>query len=734
VASNFTVSDVIGIAEAFFLFPLFTLIPGYVCGWIIDAFGFSVRTLLARFAISVPLSIGISPILAYLLWHWSLAAVWIVFGAMWIGFIGLMIYERGIWFTRPPLSRGRVAFLGVVAGWVVLGTFLLIDLQFNDRLYFPIVAYDYTFRTAITAAITRSGIPPHNPYFFPGRPVVLRYHYFWFILCSLVDQIGRARVSPRLAMIAGTSWCGIGLIALIPLYLRFFQPKGPKDLDRRILIGVALLSITGLNILPVAVYDVFFRNFILTAIAVVPWADQVLWVPHHVTALVACLTGFLLIWYRRGRRGAKDDVLATIGAGIMFASGFGLSVYVTFVFAVFLTVWVAVTAISQRFRELGIICVAGFGALALCVPYILELLGELPGELPGGHSNQRASGGPLFQLAIRSFPLTEALISSALPMGWLRSVASTLFLPLSYFLELGFFFLIGFLQWRKMRASKSFLRHPEICGFIMAASGTMVCTFLRSGVISVNDLGIRGFMVVQFILLIWGAELLDDGLIVRAVNSAVSQRSLVRLGQRGRKLLVGTLALGVGGTVYDLCILRSFPMIADNMDIPRQKWLSSDRNLGGRTYALRQLYENLKSQLPQDAVVEQNPNTDPGDLFYGLYADRQAAAETLGCGTVFGGDPAACTRIIGPIDDLFEKPQGIDAAYVGRACKSLSIDALIVKDTDPIWHDKTSWVWQAQPLLENGYGRAFLCGKIAKKPQSAASPQPRSPPSAVERE
>ena len=70
-------------------------------------------------------------------------------------------------------------------------------------------------------------------YFPPGeshwlrrcRPAPLRYHYFWFILCSLVNQAGGTWVPARNAFFAGTIWCGIGLACAIAAFLRFF-PSG----------------------------------------------------------------------------------------------------------------------------------------------------------------------------------------------------------------------------------------------------------------------------------------------------------------------------------------------------------------------------------------------------------------------------------------------------------------------------------------------------------------------------
>ena len=165
----------------------------------------------------------------------------------------LLTREYLVGFRPIKACRSVRVLLVVAVAWFAIGIFSLIDLQIGEKLYFPVVSYDNTLRTAITAAISRTGVPPQNPYFFPGNPVALRYHYFWFLLCSLIDQAGGALVSPRHAIIAGKDWCGIGLIAIIALYMRFFQSKGPVRLERRMLIAVALLSVTGLDIVPVGI-------------------------------------------------------------------------------------------------------------------------------------------------------------------------------------------------------------------------------------------------------------------------------------------------------------------------------------------------------------------------------------------------------------------------------------------------------------------------------------------------
>ncbi|HYM06644.1 MAG TPA: hypothetical protein VEU11_08805 [Terriglobales bacterium] len=720
---GFTVSDMIATGVAFFLFALFLLIPGYVCGWLGDIFGFSRRSLLARFAISVPISIGLCPVLTYLLWHWSIGAVWVMYGAFWAGFAALLIHDWRIWLSRPRISKRKATFVAIVAGWVILGLLCLIDLQIGHRLYSPTVAYDYMLRVAITAAITHTGIPPHNPYFFAGGPFILRYHYFWFIPSSLVEQLGGSLVSSRQAVLAGTLWCGIGLIALVALYLRFFQPKGPVNLDRRMLLGVALLGVTGLDILPVAFFELVTRKMIPSIewwnSPVMAWVHAVLWVPHHVAGLIACLTGLLVIWYASDERPISRQIVAGVASGLMLASAVGLSIYVTFIFAAFLAIWLVITIVKKHRREAAVITIAATIALTAAAPYFSELLKGNPGQGSGG--------GPFVQFTIRPFVFAEAMVETCWPnQPWLKPIANLLLLRLNYFLELGFFFTVGMIQWRRTRRGGNLFNHKELCGFTMVATSLFVCTFLRSSVISNNDLGWRGLLMAQFILLIWASELLDEGLLASHSNVDSSRHDASPFAPR-RSVMVSLVVLGVAGSIYEVCMVRFYPLISDSAAAGKYQWLSPGTDLGRRTYALRQIYQALKNKLLEHAVVQHDPKMSPGDVFYGMYADRQAVAETPACGAVFGGDPALCPGIIGPLNDLFEKPEAISTDRVDAVCRNLSIDALVVKDTDKIWADRNSWVWKKQPAFANDYARAFLCGHATESQPTQEAKQAGHP-------
>jgi hypothetical protein len=513
-------------------------------------------------------------------------------------------------------------------------------------------------------------------------------------------------ITPRHAVLAGTLWSGIGLIALVPLYLRFFQPKGPANLDRRMLIGITLLSVTGLDILPVSAFGMLSHLFggiewWNPSGQVLAWVTSVFWGPHYVAGLTACLTGLLIIWQVSRSNGVVNRVFAGAVAGLSFASAVGLSIYIMFVFAAFLLVWLVILSLRKQWRDALVVCVAGVVALAAASPFLFELTA-------GGGGN--AAGAPV-QFAVRSFQMVDILASSR---GWNVTLANIVSLPLNYFLELGLFFVVGVMQWRRMRGSGRLFHHKELCGFTMVATSILLCTFLRSSVISNNDLGWRGITVAQFILLIWATELWDDGVLFSGADTVSGSRRSISRDDR-RRLIAVMLVLGMAGSLYELFMGRFFLLISDASKNPVY-FVMYSRNIGRRTYALREVYEELKKTLPDRAIVQHNPNAAPGDVFYGLYADRQAAAETSACGTVFGGDPALCPGVIGPINELFERPGAVDAGHVDGICRDLSIDALVVKDTDKVWADKNSWVWKKQPDLANDYARAFLCGKAKAAP------------------
>ncbi|MGA3235661.1 MAG: hypothetical protein ABSG03_05135, partial [Bryobacteraceae bacterium] len=191
---NFTLTDIAASIAAVCLFPLFVLIPGYAVAWLLDLFDFRRRTWLFRWALSIPLSIAIAPILSYLAGRYlSMTAVWLLYAASWVYVSVVVLRGRKDGMPRSSAGAWRMA-VAILSIWGALALFSLVDLQLGSRLYYSTTAFDFSVRTQFIHAISATGIPPANPFFFPGHAQPLRYHYFWLILCSMVDVAGGAFV------------------------------------------------------------------------------------------------------------------------------------------------------------------------------------------------------------------------------------------------------------------------------------------------------------------------------------------------------------------------------------------------------------------------------------------------------------------------------------------------------------------------------------------------------------
>jgi hypothetical protein len=680
---NFSLADLLAALLAFVLFGLFALIPGWVVAWAVNLLGFRRRTPLARFAIAVPLSIGVAPALAFLAGRLlSFPAIWFVFGLLWLSFPVICFRElragdRRAWL--PPRSPRYAAIAGF---WLALGLVSLIDLQIGDRLYFSVVSFDYALRSTFVSSISRTGIPPANPLFFPGHAVPLRYHYFWLILCSLVNLLGGSLVSARQAIIGGTLWCGLGLMAIVAVFLRFVHPTAGAGIHRRSMVGIGLLCVTGLDILPNLLLDYLHHpkpdpewwNEQVSS-----WITSVLWVPHHTVALIAGLAGALIIW---------NSILATerwqrtswaVVGGLCLATCIGSSVYVALVFAVGLSVWTCILLMKRAWREVFFAAGAGLVAVCAAAPHLLSLMRPVSAQ----------SGALPIIFRVRPFLPEWAFHAQAFGSAHRENLLNALLLPLNYFLELGAFLVAGiWMLWRWHKGPKALSRY-RLFTLALAGASIVICTFFRSDVIQNNDLGWRGFLLCQFVLLLWTVDLLEQ--------VPASRRLFLNV----------LLAIGVASSVYEVATLRLFNLALDRMDIPRQEW-SLDHNLGKRTYALRTGYEALRRELPAGAIVQHNPIATPEDLPYGLYADRPVAADSPECGVAFGGDPASCAVVSSALSRIFsgaESAPGLD-----RVCTGLSISAVLVKDTDPAWHSQEDWLWQRRPIVANGYMRVVPCG------------------------
>jgi hypothetical protein len=714
-------ADISGSALGCLLFIPILLSPGYAAAWLSGVLGFRTLTAPWRLLISLPLSVAIGPIVIFLAGNVladgnpSLTSytewlpVYVFYGACFLIWMALLCglgghetlprWLAGLW--RVP----RVWRI-IPAVWLLVAIGSLVNIEFDNRLYLSFSNFDHTTRAAITDAISRTGVRPLNPFYGLGSLAPLRYHYFWFLLCSLVTQMSGALVSSALvssqqAIIASVVWCGWSLIAMAPLYLRFLHGQSGAALRRCSLVAVALFTVTGLDLIPLAIYSItvpeVFPELEWWNEQVASWYGSLIWVPHHVGALIACLIGFLVLWDAGTTRSLRRRIAGSSLAGIALASATGTSIYVALVFVIFLCVWFLVTLARRWWNHTSALLMTGVVSILLVRPYLHSLAG---GTSPKPGTAAAAAVSSFVRFDVRQFnPLTDMTHGAAftpLKVAMMRLAV----LPLNYFLELGFFgiasivFLIGL---RKCRP----LRPGVIAGITMAAVSVLVCTFLRSGTLEGNDLGWRGFLPAQFIMLLWAAELMvQEGTRAEAVGR--NFRSWWLRSPVWAPLIV----LGVLGTCYEVVMLRTY-FVLNDADKVWPTMYAPDRSFGVRALELRRAYDALDQILPRTARVQSSPEHRYFDFYFGLYSNRQTVLGDGACGAVFGGDPAPCPAALAEVSEIFDG--GPDWETVRDTCRKLSIDALVVTDFDPAWGFQ-SWAWQTTPVISEDHVRVYLPG------------------------
>ena len=227
-------------------------------------------------------------------------------------------------------------------------------------------------------------------------------------------------------------------------------------------------------------------------------------------------------------------------------------------------------------------------------------------------------------------------------------------IPMNYLMELGLFFLVGTIQWRKFHRRGGPLSRQELACTTMIATSILICTFLRSSVVGRNDLGWRGFLLAQFMLLLWAVDI-------------VSERNTPGfLTARQRRMALVFLMLGGVGTVYDLALSRLYPILADRGRLPPLDWMSPDRQFGERTFATRSAYEWMQGMTPETAIIQSNPRVVFQDTPALLYADRRNVAADTVCNAA--PRRAETRSLCGPIVSRIEEIYPVQDTPLIRVC------------------------------------------------------------------
>ena len=672
-----------------------------------------------------------------------------------------MRWQRNRFSIALSMRRSTAAALGLAILWAIICLISLPDLQLGHRLYSTAAVADLGVRNAFVASAMHGGAPPANPFFFPGSIVKLRYYYYWYVITAIPGVV--AGVPPRAALFASSIWSGWLFAAAAALFLKHLYGIRHR-LRTASVVAMALIGVTGLDILPIVVlylkYRMVFSDMeVWDGDQVTSWTNSLLWVPHHVAATSACALGCVFLWHagRPIQHTRRQRVLLAILAAMAFASAAGLSVYVTFAFMLFLIAAAMFWLATRRFKIVALYTAVGMLVIILSAGYLRDLRadGSHVGEAAAGaHATTKAP--PFAILGLRQLPPTLGpALQHAVHQNKLANVLlRPFFLVPVLFVEFGFFFLVAVRQGRHDWRERSIYatadrttatlqdsrdtRDIRWLSWLMLAAGLWVALMMRSTVISNNDLSYRGVEIAQFILLIWGALQLAGASpeTQHAVSSLSSSRTntfrtstaadppFPHLGWLAGILLFS----GLVSSAYQLAMLRFYLYGSDrygwtNPVIPQSEF---GGRLGAINQELREAYASLDQVLPPSAKVQFGPapKLNLQFLFYSRY--QQIDGMFPQCGTAFGGSEAQCFQLearLGPLFGLSATPQDADSLgwrpidvptlktpdAARSLCRDLGIDAVVVTGEDLIWNEPNGWPHQMKPIFTSDFVAAYPC-------------------------
>lgn len=669
----------LSILIAILIYPLLIWVPGAALGYAANLFNYRERSIPVQLALGLLISVSCLPIVIYLLARTGgFHAVWAMYGVIWVLSVVLAVMHgrqlidaiRRL-FTQ---HRGTVLFIVLL---LLAGALLEVDWISPTEVRANLTTMDQTAHVAITDAITRTGVPPVNPFVYPGHPVRLLYYYGWYLFCSLADQLGGSLVTARSAVQAGKAYVGLSVVSVILVYLELLGSTILPGVKRiRAAVGIALLLVTGLDLLPWSLEYLYQASRHIDhswMMSIEWWNEQVpAWVshifmaPHHGMGLVICMTGLLMlmtIWEQPSRK-----ILLMALASLAFASAAAVSAYVALAFGAGLFLWMIVAAVKGWWADILRIVVVGVVALVLYAPV--------------GHEVKLATTAKIapITLTVREFSMPEGFLH--LPKGshavyLLRLVL----LPLNYFLELGFFIVAAVLYWLWRRSLGIALSKAEWMLACLAMGSVLVCTFLRSN-LGHNDLGWRGFVVAQFVLLLWSVPIAQSILAPRE-DVVAKGAPLVRW----RAAVALCLLIGFAGSLFEIWNFRT----------------RFQGPVGPQTVGAYEAYEWIDHNTPKTTVVLFNPDEDQ-EYFGALYGHRQLLFDGKGYGFHFGGVPEN-PKLMKDGMEVFSKGETIQRVL--EISGTYHVGTIVVLSTDPAWKDDSSWVWKVKPTYETPTSRVY---------------------------
>ena len=569
--------------------------------------------------------------------------------------------------------------LAITGAWLAVVVFEWIDFDSAGKLYQPLTIFDTVKHAATAQAIFDSGAPPRDAFFL--RPERSSYYYFFYTPAALVMRLCGGLVDAKSAVGGLVFWTGCGAFGLVRLTLARLGLDAA--IGGRTLLIVGVMAAGGLDILAV-LYFAWTRSVWMADplqwndVQVGAWFEDVLWVPHHVSALIAGMLGVVTLTDLASHRPDARLRRAAIGAvfaGICFASALGLSIWVTFGFVVTIAVWSLILLAERRWRVASLVALAGVVSLAIAVPQLVDLKAG------------RSGGGPApIALAVRTF----YPVHMYLPDG-LQTVGDVLCLPINYGFEFGALLLGSLVYWRRRRRDAVPGGEFDRVLTIAAISCLLVGAFLRSTLFN-NDLGWRILLLPLLAGTVWTIAAIH-----RFGETPVQGSVHVEMWRFWRPAFYALFGMGWVTVMYTAFAMRLYPFVTVNK---AARFIAADT---ATARDLRVAVDWVSGHLPPSAVVQQNP-TAKRTFAFGTYGHNPiGVADTFS--SLYGADPSDVTARIELLRPIFET--SLPLSDIGRRAAAIGINDIVITAADPVWARPDSFVWREKPIYASSRVRIF---------------------------
>jgi hypothetical protein len=547
-------------------------------------------------------------------------------------------------FDRIP--RAMLAFAGL---WWLAVAIAYVDVDWRGSLYQSLLVVDLVKHAAVVESIADHGLPLRDSFFARAQPA--GYYYYFYCLPAEIRWMAGGLIGARMAFAATLFWTGFALPAIL---WRVGAEAGliAEGRERRFLLAATFLCFIAGADVPLALIEHALNGYTLSQVEL--WSEEVrfaltsmLWVPHHMSALIACWTGAVLI-SRRSEEGRQAAILRIVTAGLCFGSAFGLSLWIALTAVPILAVWSLIRLWRGERALAAWLVLAGVVAVLACLPQISDIL--------QGRSDQ---GFPI-GLTVRRFAFWW--IVPGQPNVTLALIL-LLLLPVGYAIQFGAFTVGGLLflrghpgEIRQANAMRSLLLIAAVVSFIVAS-------FFQSTIIN-NDLGWRSIWFAQFAAIVWTAS------VVHTLPSLLMPRAGFRI----------FLLIGIAGNLWDMAGLRVIrPSLFRMHGLTPNTHPATD--LGER-----EAYGWATRHLDGDAVIQHNPGHRRAFNF-GLYGRNRPAIADKDA-NLFGASRQQVAQRLHALQPIFDTPMPL--ADMQARAKAQGVDFLLMTDSDPSWRRQGS--------------------------------------------